>query len=99
MGGGFVMQIGFETAQLILDIMTMDDEFIKLPINKRKFKQILKEYRQTQGKWNEVKKVVDEWNNKVDNMQDIESEFEKIEWKSVDVISREVEECILNIDN
>ena len=90
--GSIAMQIGFETVQLILDIMAMNEEYIKLPMNKRKFKEILKEYKMTQQKWSEIKDLTDKWNEKMDEEQ-------QIEWETVDLISNEVNECLVNIEN
>ena len=90
--GSNAMQIGFETAQLILDVMAMGEDYVKLPMNNRKFKEILREYKMTQQKWNEVKDLTDKWNNKMDEEQ-------QIEWGTVDLVSNEVNECLVNIEN
>eukprot|EP01083_Nonionella_stella_P132695 403445_1 len=84
--GSFVdpMQTGFEIAQLILDVMSMSDEYAKLPLNKKRFGSILKLYKMVDSKWSKFKNEANTSNTNHNNKED--------------EISQPVEECIVNIE-
>ena len=77
------MQIGFDTTQLILDIMTKD-QYAKLSMNKRKFESILKTYKKVQDDWNKLQIIVKEYNKIVNDKNDKLQENKKKQDKKKD---------------